>query len=72
MPDVELAAGTISYDDTGGDGPVVVLRHGLAIGQIARAPGHLRPPLGHAVRGAEAAARRASPANVAGSRPYPG
>ncbi|MER6979005.1 alpha/beta fold hydrolase [Streptomyces carpinensis] len=29
MPDISLSAGTISYDDTGGDGPVVVLLHGL-------------------------------------------
>ncbi len=29
MPDVELSAGTIDYDDTGGPGPVVMLVHGL-------------------------------------------
>ncbi|MGX1225097.1 alpha/beta fold hydrolase [Streptomyces ambofaciens] len=29
MPDIELSAGTIEYEDTGGDGPVVVLLHGL-------------------------------------------
>ena len=29
MPEVELSAGTIEYEDTGGDGPVVVLLHGL-------------------------------------------
>ncbi|MEU0007930.1 alpha/beta hydrolase [Streptomyces sp. NPDC006314] len=29
MPEVELSAGTIDYEDTGGDGPVVVLVHGL-------------------------------------------
>lgn len=29
MNDVELSAGTIEYEDTGGDGPVVVLLHGL-------------------------------------------
>ncbi len=29
MPQVELSAGTIDYDDTGGTGPVVVLVHGL-------------------------------------------
>ncbi len=29
MPDVELTAGTIEYEDTGGDGPIVVLLHGL-------------------------------------------
>ncbi|HSZ05967.1 MAG TPA: alpha/beta hydrolase [Solirubrobacteraceae bacterium] len=29
MPEVELAAGTIDYQDTGGSGPVVVLVHGL-------------------------------------------
>jgi pimeloyl-ACP methyl ester carboxylesterase len=31
MPEVELQAGTIEYQDTGGDGPVVVLLHGLAM-----------------------------------------
>jgi pimeloyl-ACP methyl ester carboxylesterase len=29
MPEVELAAGTIDYQDTGGSGPVMVLVHGL-------------------------------------------
>lgn len=29
MPDVDLPAGTIAYEDTGGEGPVVVLLHGL-------------------------------------------
>jgi len=29
MAQVELSAGTIDYDDTGGDGPVLVLLHGL-------------------------------------------
>ncbi|HEY1360460.1 MAG TPA: alpha/beta hydrolase [Thermoleophilaceae bacterium] len=29
MPEIEIAAGTIHYEDTGGDGPVVVLLHGL-------------------------------------------
>lgn len=29
MPDIELAAGTIDYWDTGGSGPVVVFVHGL-------------------------------------------
>jgi pimeloyl-ACP methyl ester carboxylesterase len=29
MPEVELSAGTIEYEDTGGSGPVVVLLHGL-------------------------------------------
>ena len=31
MPEVELSAETIEYEDTGGDGPVVVLLHGLAM-----------------------------------------
>lgn len=31
MPELELTAGTIEYTDTGGDGPVVVLLHGLAM-----------------------------------------
>ncbi|NSC19867.1 alpha/beta hydrolase [Streptomyces albus subsp. chlorinus] len=29
MPEIELSAGTVDYEDTGGDGPVVVLAHGL-------------------------------------------
>ncbi|MGW7268594.1 alpha/beta fold hydrolase [Streptomyces sp. NPDC054842] len=29
MREIELSAGTIAYEDTGGDGPVVVLLHGL-------------------------------------------
>jgi pimeloyl-ACP methyl ester carboxylesterase len=29
MPEVELSSGTIDYEDTGGDGPVVVMSHGL-------------------------------------------
>jgi pimeloyl-ACP methyl ester carboxylesterase len=29
MPEVELAAGTIEYEDTGGDGPTIVFGHGL-------------------------------------------
>ena len=31
MPEVELEAGTIEYEDSGGEGPVVVLVHGLAM-----------------------------------------
>jgi pimeloyl-ACP methyl ester carboxylesterase len=31
MPEVELSAGIIDYEDTGGSGPVVVLLHGLAM-----------------------------------------
>ncbi len=29
MPEVELSAGTIEYEDTGGSGPVIVFTHGL-------------------------------------------
>jgi pimeloyl-ACP methyl ester carboxylesterase len=29
MKQIELSAGTIEYQDTGGDGPVLVLLHGL-------------------------------------------
>ncbi|TQK51309.1 pimeloyl-ACP methyl ester carboxylesterase [Streptomyces sp. SLBN-118] len=29
MPEIELSAGTITYEDSGGDGPPVVLLHGL-------------------------------------------
>jgi pimeloyl-ACP methyl ester carboxylesterase len=31
MPEVSLSAGTIEYEDTGGDGPALVLLHGLTI-----------------------------------------
>jgi pimeloyl-ACP methyl ester carboxylesterase len=31
MPQIELSAGTIEYTDTGGDGPVIVLLHGLVM-----------------------------------------
>lgn len=31
MPEIELAAGTIEYEDTGGDGPVLVFQHGVAM-----------------------------------------
>jgi pimeloyl-ACP methyl ester carboxylesterase len=31
MPAVDLTAGTIDYLDSGGDGPVLVLLHGLAM-----------------------------------------
>lgn len=31
MFEIELSAGTIEYEDTGGDGPVLVLLHGLAM-----------------------------------------
>jgi len=32
MPELELSAGTIEYGDTGGDGPTLVLQHGVAMG----------------------------------------
>ena len=31
MPEIDVPAGTISYEDTGGDGPVLVLLHGLVM-----------------------------------------
>jgi pimeloyl-ACP methyl ester carboxylesterase len=31
MQEIELSAGTIEYEDTGGDGPVLVLLHGVAM-----------------------------------------
>jgi len=31
MPTIDLTAGAIEYDDTGGDGPTIVLLHGLAM-----------------------------------------
>ena len=39
MPDVTLKTGaTVGYDDTGGDGPVVVLSHGLLMNRSMFAP----------------------------------
>jgi pimeloyl-ACP methyl ester carboxylesterase len=29
MREIELSAGTIEYEDTGGDGPTIVLLHGF-------------------------------------------
>jgi len=31
VPEIELSAGTVEYEDTDGDGPVLVLLHGLAM-----------------------------------------
>jgi pimeloyl-ACP methyl ester carboxylesterase len=31
MQEIELSGGTIEYEDTGGDGPVLVLLHGVAM-----------------------------------------
>jgi pimeloyl-ACP methyl ester carboxylesterase len=31
MPQVDLSAGTIEYGDTGGDGPAIVMVHGLVM-----------------------------------------
>ena len=49
MSEIALSTGTIDYQDTGGDGPVIVLLHGLlmdsslwddVIGELAsRSPG---------------------------------
>ncbi|MFF8958559.1 alpha/beta fold hydrolase [Streptomyces sp. NPDC014894] len=48
MPELELSAGTIDYEDTGGDGPVVVLLHGVAMdGSLWR---HVVPGLRDAYR----------------------
>jgi hypothetical protein len=38
MSEVELSAGTIEYDDTGGDGPVLVFLHGVALDGPVWAP----------------------------------
>lgn len=31
MPEIELSAGTVEYEDTGGDGPVLMFLHGLTM-----------------------------------------
>ena len=38
MNEVELSAGTIEYDDTGGDGPALVFLHGVAMDGSVWAP----------------------------------
>src|ERR1700761_7492667 len=53
MPEVEVTAGTIEYEDSGGDGPVLVLIHGLSDSRhwrkvVAELEGEfrcVRPPL---------------------------
>ena len=32
MPELELTAGTVEYEDTGGEGPLLVFQHGVAMG----------------------------------------
>jgi pimeloyl-ACP methyl ester carboxylesterase len=45
MPQVELSAGTIDYEDTGGSGPTIVLTHGLIMDSSLwrHVIGHLSP-----------------------------
>jgi pimeloyl-ACP methyl ester carboxylesterase len=38
MSEVELSAGTIEYSDSGGDGPVLVFLHGVAMDGSVGAP----------------------------------
>ena len=38
MSEVELSAGMIEYDDTGGDGPLLVFLHGVAMDGSVWAP----------------------------------
>jgi pimeloyl-ACP methyl ester carboxylesterase len=38
MSEIELSAGTIEYDDTGGDGPVLLFLHGVAMDGSVWAP----------------------------------
>ena len=38
MSEVELSAGTIEYNDSGGDGPVLVFLHGVAMDGSVWAP----------------------------------
>ena len=43
MPEVELTAGTIDYEDTGGEGPVLVLLGGGLDGRVGVGSGRRRP-----------------------------
>jgi len=42
VPSIELSVGTIDYDDSGGDGPVVVLLHGNGVAWVATKKSSLR------------------------------
>ena len=69
MPKIESSAGTIEYEDTGGNGPVLVLLHGLAMngslwGACGRRPAG-RPPLHRA----DPAAGRTPPPDAPRRRP---
>jgi pimeloyl-ACP methyl ester carboxylesterase len=44
MKEIELSAGIIEYEDTGGNGPVVVLMHGLSMDGSLRLPTLRRLP----------------------------
>ncbi len=43
MKEIELSAGTIEYQDTGGDGPTIVLLHGLMMDAPVRCRTTIRP-----------------------------
>ncbi len=36
MPEIELSAGVVEYQDTGGEGPVLVFLHGLLMDGAVR------------------------------------
>ena len=59
MNEIELSAGTIEYQDTGGDGPVLVLLHGLMMDASLWDERDRRPVRRPPLRGADPAARGA-------------
>ena len=69
MPELELSAGTIEYEDTGGDGPAIVFSHGLFMdgSQWRHVVADLRCRL--PLCAAHAAARLPSPPDASRRRP---
>ena len=53
MPEIELSAGVVEYQDTGGEGPVLVFLHGLLMDGTVwrkvvanlRRPAGIEPPM---------------------------
>ena len=69
MPAVEVSAGTIEYADTGGDGPPLVLLHGLAMDGAVWRDVVSTLGGGYALRDADAPVRRAPTADASRRRP---
>ncbi len=70
MPELELTAGTIDYEDSGGEGPVLVLLGGTDHGRLGVGPGRRAAARHASLRGADAAAGRAPQGDARGGGPH--